>query len=188
MKTNLCLKSATSRLARHNRAAFTLVELMVASGLTVLALMVVMLLSLFSGKSFEALANYTGLDQEGQLALDKLSREVRQAHKVTAVSSNSITLIDKDYKTLQVTFDPASRSLMGTVDGVTTAYLTDCDFLQFTNFMHTPISNTFDAYNPEQVTNTRLIQVTWGCSRSIMGAKANTESIQSAKMYIRNPQ
>jgi hypothetical protein len=31
----------------------------------------------------------------------------------------------------------------------------------------------------------KLVQVTWVCSRSILGKKVNTESVQSAKVVIR---
>ena len=47
-------------------------------------------------------------------------------------------------------------------------------------------SNTFDCYDPAYITNARVIQVTWRCSRPILGKKATTESVQSAKIVLRN--
>ena len=70
--------------------------------------------------------------------------------------------------------------------GTTNVYLTDCDSLEFANYQRTTISNTFDAYEPAFTTNTRLIQVTWTCSRRILGARMNTENVQSAKVVLRN--
>ena len=48
------------------------------------------------------------------------------------------------------------------------------------------VSNSFDCYAPATVANAKLVQVTWNCSRQILGNKANTESVQSAKIAIRN--
>ena len=48
------------------------------------------------------------------------------------------------------------------------------------------ISNTFDCYDSANLTNARVIQVTWNCSRNIMGKKATTDNVQSAKIAIRN--
>jgi hypothetical protein len=159
---------------------------MVASGLATLLFMVMWLLATFSGRSFAAMANYVALDQEGQLALDKMSREVREAHRLTDFSATALTFEDKDYKTLQFIFDPTIRALISVKGGVTNTYLANCDSLTFTNYQKTTISNTFDAYQAAYVTNTRLIQVTWTCSRNILGARVNTESVQSAKIAIRN--
>jgi len=36
------------------------------------------------------------------------------------------------------------------------------------------------------VTNARVIQVTWNCSRQIRGTKATTESVESATITLRN--
>jgi hypothetical protein len=71
--------------------------------------------------------------------------------------------------------------------GQTTTYLTECDDLQFKIYMHTMISNTFDCRdNITNIANAKVIQVNWKCSRYIKGAKATTESVQSAKIAIRN--
>jgi prepilin-type N-terminal cleavage/methylation domain-containing protein len=180
------MKIIASNVSAQSRSAFTLIEVIIASAVSVLAMMVVCLLGIYCGRCFAALANYSGLDQEGQLALDKMSREIRQAHSVISVAPTSVSLVDKDHNTMVISYDQASRTLMGVSAGVTNVYLTDCDSLQFTNYQKTVISNTFDAYLPAYVSDTRLLQVTWTCSRSILGAKMNNESVQSAKIAIRN--
>ncbi len=178
-----CRTTSTSRRAD---TAFTLVEVLVASGLALVVLSAFAMLSLFSGRSFVAMTNYVDLDQSGQLALDRMSREIRQARQLTGYSSNSLTFADADSQPLQFTYDPASRTLARSSGGQTNVLLTGCDSLQFSTYQQTVISNTFDAYDPAYVTNSRLIQVTWTCSRTILGAKANTESVQSAKITLRN--
>ncbi len=167
-------------------AAFTLPEVMIASGLALVVLLALALFSVFSGRSFVAIANYVNMDQHSQLALDKMSREIREAHRLTAYSPTSLTFLDADNNPVTFTYAPEARTLLRISDGQTNSYLTDCDSLQFGNYQRTTISNTFDAYAPAFVTNTKLVRVTWVCSRQILGAKANTESVQSAKIVIRN--
>jgi hypothetical protein len=158
----------------------------VASGLGLIVMLAVMLLSLYSSRSFVAIANYVNMDQTSQLALDRMAREIREAQRVIAFSGTSLTLVDADKKPLQFVYDPAQRTLNRIKAGITNVYLTDCDSLQFSKYQRTTISNTFDAYQPAYVTNSRLIQVTWTCSKKILGARMNTESVQSAKVVIRN--
>ena len=174
-----------STKSRRN-SAFTLVEVMVAAALGLIALTAVGMLSWFSSRSFAAIANYVVLDQTSQLALDKMSREVRQARRLTDYSATSLNLLDFDNNPLQFVYDPDAKTLVRVSAGQTNLLLTGCDFLQFTNYQRTPTSNTFDAYQAASVTNSKVIQVTWSCSRKILGAKVNTESIQSSKIALRN--
>jgi len=166
--------------------AFTLIEVMMASGVGLMALLVIMLLSLYSSRSFAAIANYVDMDERSQRALDRMSKEIRQAHRLVSYSATSITIEDRNSSPVQFTYDPEARNLVRVAGGVTTTNLSECDSLKFSNYQGTIRSNTFDAYDERYVTNARLIQVTWSCSRSILGAKMNTESVQSAKIVIRN--
>jgi len=159
---------------------------MVASTLALLVVAAIGSLSWYSSRSFAAIANYVDLDQASQLALDKMSQEVRQARQLVNYSPTSLSLLDVDKNPLQFIYDAEARTLVRVSNGETNRLLTGCDFLQFSKYQHTTISNTFDAYDPAYLTNTRLIQVTWVCSRKILGAKVNTESVQSAKIALRN--
>jgi len=167
-------------------AAFTLPEVAVASGIGLIVVLLLMLLSFYTSRTFVAIANYVNMDQRSQLALDKMSREIRQARRLTHFSSTSLTIKDVDNNDVQFSYDSEARALLRVSKGETTTYLTDCDSLQFTNTQRTVISNTFDAYQTAHITNSKLIQVTWVCSKSILGSKANTESVQSAKIVLRN--
>lgn len=173
-------------IKRKRTGAFTLVEVMVASGLALLALTAIGGLSWYSSRTFVGIANYVSLDQTSQLALDKMSRELRQARRLTAYSPTSLTLADADNKPMMFFWDQNAKTLVQVSNDQTNTLLVGCNFLQFSNYQHTAISNTFDAYDPAYVTNTKLIQVTWVCSRTILGAKVNTESVQSAKIALRN--
>lgn len=168
------------------RAGFTLVEIMVATSLGLMAVTVVLALSYYSSRSFVAMTNYTDMGLLSQLALDNMSRQIRGAQTVTAFSTNSISLLDSAGNPFQYTYDPAGKTLSYISGGQTNVYLTECNSLEFWIYQHTPQSNTFDCYSPAYVTNARLVQVTWTCARQILGADATTESVESAEIALRN--
>jgi prepilin-type N-terminal cleavage/methylation domain-containing protein len=169
-----------------SQRGFTLVEFMVASALGLMAMTAVVMLCTFSTRSFVAAANYTDLAKTSRKALDVLSRDLRQARTVTAYATNSITLRDVNGNPFSYTFYPKTRALVSVVGGKTTTNLTQCDSLRFWIYQRTPKSNTFECYDPAFITNAKLVQVTWTCSRTILGAKVNTEQIESAKITLRN--
>ena len=170
-----------------NRRAFTLVEVMVAMGLSVIIGTAIGLLAFYSARSFVAMTNHTKMTQQSQLALDKMSRDIRQARALTAYATNSLTFQDVNGNNLAYTFDSTARTLVRVRSGVTNLYLTNCDSLQFWIYQHTVISNAFDCYTTAGVSNARVIQVTWTCSSPILGnAKATTDSSESAEFVLRN--
>src|SRR5260370_14844045 len=82
-------------------AAFTLMELMIATGLGMLMLAVMVWVVLFGTRSFAAMDNYLDLDQKSEQTLDHLSREIRQADHLTAFASNSLSFVDNTGATVQ---------------------------------------------------------------------------------------
>jgi prepilin-type N-terminal cleavage/methylation domain-containing protein len=174
------------RSRQRRQAAFTLIEVLIASAISLVLASILAIFFSFSLRSFAAMTNYADMNQRSQLALDKMSKDIRQARSLTAYSSNSLTFLDVNNQSLQYTFNPSQGTLARVSGGVTTTYLTNCDSLQFWIYQHTPISNTFDCYNPSVTTNTRVIQMTWHCSRKILGTKATTETVESATLSLRN--
>ena len=170
----------------RGRGAFTLVEVLMAIGISVMVVAAVLALSLFSSRSFVAMTNYTDLGLASQLAMDKFSRELRQACSVTDWRSNSITFLDSNTNSVTFTYDTDRKTLSRSSLGQTNVYLGECDLLQFAIYQHTPISNTFDCYYPAFVTNAKVVQVTWNCSRQTPGVAARSDNPQSMKIAIRN--
>jgi prepilin-type N-terminal cleavage/methylation domain-containing protein len=175
----MCIKDQRNR-------AFTLVEVMVATALSVLVVAVVLSLSFFSSRSFVAMTSYTDLGLASQLALDKFSREVRQAHSVTDCRSNSLTFLDGNTNAVTFAYNPEARTLSRIGAGQTNLYLGECDSLRFAMYQHTVISNTFNCYDPAFVTNAKVVQVTWSCSRQTPGVPVKGDNAQSMKIALRN--
>jgi hypothetical protein len=73
--------------------------------------------------------------------------------------------------------------------------LTECDRWDFELYQRTPKSGgTYVFYPATNIAGAydlsicKLIDMTWKCSRTILGSKANTESVQTAQVVLRNKQ
>jgi Tfp pilus assembly protein PilW len=196
MKTRV----TTGSIARNGETALTLVELLIAIGVGSLVLGVVALLSIFSLRSFSAIGNYADLDNRSRSALDLMSREIREASAVTAFqntgSSRWLTITNAtDGTQTRFVWNAGTGRLSAEKAGTTTLLLSQCDRWDFKLYQRTPRQNTtntfYAATNGAGVyvpSSCKLIDMTWKCSRQILGHKYNTESVQTAQVVLRNKQ
>jgi prepilin-type N-terminal cleavage/methylation domain-containing protein len=184
-----------SILPRRPRCrAFTLVELLVAVGLSGILLMVVAALAVYGARSFAALGNYSDLDARSRQALDLISREFRQATAVVAAQTNLptkyIALTNASNGTgSRLTFDSSQRTLVLERTGQPAqTLLTECDRYDFFIFNRAPnVSSSAITFNPAaSLSAGKLINMSWKCSRTILGQRVNTESVQTAQVVLRN--
>jgi prepilin-type N-terminal cleavage/methylation domain-containing protein len=180
--------SKTSK--RSCRRAFTLVELLVAIGIGSVLLVAVMSLTFYSARSFAALTNYVDLDNYSRNALDHATREIRQADRVMAGSDeHTLHLWLTDPVTgagRQVTYayDPRAETLTRIDAGDRRVLLRECYHFQFS--YHQRNANTdWEALSATTVDTCKQVRIFWECGRSILGARANTESVQSARVVLR---
>jgi Tfp pilus assembly protein PilW len=173
-----------------NRAlAFTLVETLVGVAIGGIVLLTLTQLVFYTGRSFAALYNYIELDKYSRNALDQMVYKIRQADAMTTYSSNRLEFAYDGTNTLVYQYSPTAKSLTETLAGQSKVLLKGCDMLQFSIYQRNTMSGTYDQF-PATLTNNaaKLVQLSWTCSRSVLGARINTESVQSAKIVIRNPQ
>jgi len=170
---------------KRRRAGFTLPEMLIAVGVGAIVLLAVASLSLYTSRNFAALANYLDLDAHSQQTLDKMSKEIRQMKRLTAQSATELVFEQHDGGTLKYVYDPAAKTLERIKGEETTTLLTGCDSLQFSAYQRTPDSATFEPYPATDLATAKVVEIKWNCSRTILQAKANTESMQSAKIAIR---
>src|SRR5690349_20193530 len=104
--------------------AFGLLEVMVATGIAGLIVTALATLAYFTSRSFVAATNYTDMALHSRMALDNMSRTIRQARQVTAYATNSITLLDVNSNLVQYTMNPAKGTLLNISGGVTNTYVT----------------------------------------------------------------
>ena len=181
-------------LKRDRRRGMTLVELQIASAISVILFAAVMALAFYTARSFAAFTNYVDLDANSRNALDVMSSEIRQADLLTAASSSSLNFQTTDLATavkhtIKYAYDPDKKQLTRVFDGgAPEVLLSECSFLQFATFQRntTPVlESAFVPVPTSQPNLCKVVQMTWICSRRILGKAANTESVQSAKVVIR---
>ena len=164
----------------------TLLEVMVTTGAASMALAGVGALSVYTVRSFAAMSNYMELDKNSRNALDRMTQIIREADGVTRYDSHQVVL-SYHGQPLSFNYSPGAKTLsMVHTNGVTTVFLEDCDFLRFEAFQRNSVPGTYDQYPAAELENTaKLVQVSWICSRALIGGLLNTESVQSAKIVIR---
>ena len=181
---------------------FTLVEVMIATSLGTMVLAAVAMLTLYGARTSVAVVNYEDLDTKSRYALDLISREIRQANGVLSYQTNlpvtSFTLTNTaQAAAITLSWDSnAATVTMAKTGQATITNLTGCDQWNFGFYQRTPwVTGTNVIFYP--ATNTagnldlsvcKLISMSWKCSRTILGAKLNTESVQTAEIVMRNKQ
>jgi hypothetical protein len=181
------ITSTASGANIQSRSGAALIDLLVASGIASIVLAGLSLLALFGNRSFGAMANYVSLDQYSRNALDKMSREIRQCNSLKAADTNYLWFEDYDGGDLLYFYVPSSRLLYRYKNWVWDgkALLEQCDYLKFSIFQRNPILGSYDQYPAATPDTCKLVQLSWICSRPIVGSGKNTESVQSAKVVIR---
>jgi len=170
----------------RRRSGTTLVELMAALGAGGLLLAAVATVWVFTARSFVALGNYADMDDASRNTLDVMSREIRGAKALTYYRTNQITLLNSDGTSFSYVFDANAATLVRANGAGNSVLLRQCEYVTF-NVSQRNVSNNFQFYTAaDQPGLTKLVDVSWKCSRKILGAKVNTESVQTAKIVLRN--
>lgn len=176
----------TEHRAGQRRSAMTLVETLLAVGISSVAFAVLAAFSFYSGRSFAAIGNYVDLDNTSRRAVDVMTKEIRQTKALSDYRTNSLTFTDYDDKQLQYTWNPASRELTRVKDGISSVLLRECDSLEFQIYSGAPQPGTNQFTSTTVLSECKLIDMKWRCSRLLLGQKANTETVQTAQIVIRN--
>lgn len=165
-------------------------------GLTLIELLVSVAIGVFVGGSIittgttlsttmAAIGNYCDLNSSSRNTLDVMSADLRNTAVVTAIDSKQVTVSNVLTGDLITYAWNGSNTFTRTFNGASKTMLKNCDYLTFANFSRNP-TNGFQFVPATTAATTKLISVSWRCSRKIMGAKLNTESIQTAQICIRN--
>jgi Tfp pilus assembly protein PilW len=174
--------------------------MMVATAVASLVFAAAASMTIYCSRSFSSLLNYTDLDQYSRMAIDLLVRDIRSADALAYASGTNsangqftqlIFNTGGGSSNLSYTFDAATGGLWrtngvpGAVGTLVTTNLIQCSALVFTTFSDRSAAGTFDQFPETNAPNVRLIKVDWNCTRTILGQKVNTESVQSAKIVLR---
>ncbi len=179
------LSTRPDRPRRSQRSGWTLVEMLITTVLGTFIVGSMMTTGLTMARSMLAIGNYCDLNRESRNTLDVMSADLRNTADVTSISSTAVCVTnDLTGDVITYAWD-GSNCLTRTFDGTPRIMLHNCDYLNFNGYQRNPTNNFqfLPASTPAQV---KLVSVNWHCSRQILGAKLNTESIQTAQICIRN--
>jgi hypothetical protein len=167
-------------------AGFLLTETMFGAGVVALLVFAVIAFSIFASRSFAALFNYVDLDDQNRIAIDQITRDVRQSNRVKEAAAARLVLEDSDGEDIVYQYDSGTRILTRTKLSVTRTNLVECDRLSFAVAQRNTVYDSFDVYPVATTADTiKVVNVAWLCSRSLFGNKENTESVQTARIVIR---
>jgi len=187
------------RLVGRAKQGWTLVEMMVAVCLFTLGSASLMGLYVFTVKTMASMYSYCVLDQSNRQAMDLLTREIRQAKKVLAYTTNSITILAADdtgtTSNVRYSFNAGTKKLVrqNLSDGTAKPLLDNCNLLQFQLFTRCP-SNAVYGFGsfPVAINNwsntVKVLQLTWKTSILQASGIANSENVQTARIVIRKQQ
>ena len=175
----------TSTSRRKTSAGTSLVEALVAIGVTGLVMLALASMSMVSGRSFAAFANYVDLDSANRTAMDTLTRDLRECNRVVSFTETQLVIEDSDGFNITYDYSDSQHQLTRTRSGVTKTLLTGCDSLAFNIAQRNPVNGSYDVYPAATATTAKVVNVSWNCSRTLLGFKANTENVQTARIVIR---
>ena len=167
------------------QGGFLLSEVLVTFGITALLFIAIAAVAMFSGQSFVALANYVELDDHNRIAIDTLTRDLRQCNRVISSTTTSLSIEDSDGTTITYNFNADTAMLTRAHLGQTSVLLRGCDRLNFSLGQRNPVGGSYDVYPAANPSTAKVVNVAWSCSRTILGQKQNTESVQTARIVIR---
>ncbi|MCS7337938.1 MAG: prepilin-type N-terminal cleavage/methylation domain-containing protein [Verrucomicrobiae bacterium] len=195
--------SAVSRVV--GRRAFSLPEMLITLAASTVIFGAVAAFFMYGNQSFVAIGNYMDLNRRSCAALDWMSRDIRQSVAVMSFSTNSILLRLPGTNTVgapvtnfvMYLWDPVSRNVTrfrfgAGVPSQANVLLSECDYLCFRIFQRNPMPGRFEFYPATNLSGAyqadlcKLVEVSWRCSRTIKGTKLQTESVQTAKICMRN--
>jgi hypothetical protein len=180
------LKTTSIELCGVRRnCGYTLAEVLIMLPVAALCLAALLTVSLFATRSFHALINYAELSGKNRYAANVMIREIRQANRVDSCSANVLVLVDSDGSSITYTFNATSGTLTRLKNGVSKVLLTGCDRLKFDLGERNPVEGTYDVYPAATAATAKVIDISWLCSRTILGVKQNSESVQTARVVIR---
>ena len=172
-----CKLTFTSHKKRN--IGIALAELMVAGGIGVLLVATMTVTYVFYLKSFANLENYMTLNSESQIALNRMTKEIRQADSLVSYSVNKLTFA-VDGKNVSYAYDPAQQTLARVSGSDNNVLLFGCTY--WTNNIY---DRNMNVLATSAATNCKVVQLTWICAASVLGRTNTTEDVQSSKVVIR---
>jgi type II secretory pathway pseudopilin PulG len=174
-----------SPAARNRKVrGYTLVEVLIASSLATLLMVAVLTTFLFVGRSAANVRNYSDMETEARMGLERFGRDARQANSINWINANSIRLSVQGTQ-IVYTYDTVERAFTRTEGGNTTSLITGIQDFQFIgNMINGDSVNMNDLAQASAAT--KQIQIYVEARRATRTATAATNTVLSARFILRN--
>jgi len=104
-------------------SAFTLLEIIMATALGTVAAAVVVALTMYTARTFQATGNYADLDRTSRQTVDTMTKDIRQARVLVSFATNQLVFTDLTNGTFSYTWDPQAATLTRVYNGQTNVML-----------------------------------------------------------------
>jgi len=171
----------------RQRRAFTLVELMVSSGMASIVLAAILSAALFIARSSINLADYSDMETQTRNAMETFAQDVRMSGGLSWDSANSLTLRLGTATGPAVTYvhDPVARTFSRVVGRTTDVLITQISAFSFTAYNITtaavPLSDLTAA-----AAVTKQVQISLETERRRSTLALTTNKVISARFVLRN--
>ena len=180
------------------RRGLTLVEMLIATGIGAIMITIIVALTSYAERSFAVTSSHVDLESKSRLALDKLTRELRQATAVFSCDTNlpfkwfTVTNAVEGFA-LTLSWDADVKSLrlekVGPTpdDNWSEKLLGNCERWDFTFCYRTPTVGPSEvSFNPvSNLADCKLILMSWTCRQELIG-QLETENVQEMQIALRN--
>ena len=176
----------TSLTKRWHCAGATIMEQIMAHVGGVILMAAVMAFAMFNTRSFAILSNNIDTDQANRIAIDRMTKDIRQANRMTTYATNSVTFEDWNGEPLSFTFDAARKQLTrkkGTQPA--SVLLTDLDLMTFSMMQRNIIEGSYDYFPADDLATCKVVGIFWVSSKSILGKRSSVSGGQSTRVVIR---
>lgn len=164
----------------------TLVEVMVATALGSLVMLVLASLTLFSARSFSSMVNYTDLNKDSRIALDRMSKEIRQSRGLVKRTPTSLTFKLDGGQEVSYVYDAQSKKITENKGTASKTVLKNCTFWTHTIYRQNPPNDgSFNFIPTTDPTYCKMVQISWKCVSDTMQRQTNSANLQSMKVVIR---
>lgn len=171
------------------KAAVTLVEMMVGIGVGSIVFAALAALTLYSARSFSSMVNYSDLNKENRMALDGMSKEIRQSRGLIK-STPTFLSFKIDGGELSYTYNKTNQTLIETETklGVikVSPILKNC--ISWTNVIFQQTPPQLGGTNFTITTDAalcKMVRLSWVCNTGASSSATNSQSVQSMSVVIR---
>lgn len=173
---------------RCRRRAFTLVELIVASGISIFVLTTLMVSFVAISNSFDTIGKYSDLAKQSRKALDLMSQDIRQAASLTNWTASTLAFTNVDGSLLTYSYQTNTGLLRYTnvSAGRSGVLLSNCTSLAFSLFQRTPTNGPMSFYTASNASSAKGVQMSFTCANTNYQGTKTIETGETTTIIMRN--